>query len=99
MPLSIHRLLLSSCCYTPSPTTLEVMLRLQGHERGGCLIFEAESRPKFGLKFRPGCIARTSPFGLCAQCAVREGRGVAAFKIGQGPMYLGLFVGEVLNGA
>src|SRR3981189_1547306 len=80
------------------PTTLEVTLRLQAHERGGCLVFEAEGRPKFGLEFRPGRIARASPLGFCAQSAVCEGSSAPACEVGQCPVYLGLFVGEVVDG-
>jgi hypothetical protein len=68
------------------------------HKGGGCLIFEAESGPKFSLKVCPGCIAQASPFGLCAQGAVRKCSGTAAFEVGQGPVDLGLFVGEVVDG-
>jgi hypothetical protein len=74
------------------------MLRPQVHEGGGCLIFEAEGQPKLSLKISLSCIARASPFGLCAQCAVGEGCSAAAFKIGQGPVDLGLFVSEVVDG-
>ena len=68
------------------------------HERGGCLVFEAEGCPALALKVGPSCIARASPFALCTQCVVRKGCGVATFEVGQGPVDLGLFIGEVVEG-